>query len=56
MEIAVLLLLILFNGFFSMSEIAMISVRKSSLKAEAQRGSKSAHAALKLAEHPENFL
>ncbi|GHT04367.1 hypothetical protein AGMMS49525_10640 [Bacteroidia bacterium] len=56
MEIAALLLLILLNGFFSMSEIAMISVRKSSLKAEAQRGSKSAQAALKLAEHPENFL
>ncbi|MDR0833411.1 MAG: hemolysin family protein [Candidatus Symbiothrix sp.] len=56
MEIALLLLLIVFNGFFSMSEVAMISVRKSSLKTEAQHGSKSALAALKLAEHPENFL
>ncbi|GHT55652.1 hypothetical protein AGMMS49982_21780 [Bacteroidia bacterium] len=56
MEIAVLLLLILLNGFFSMSEIAMISARKSSLKAEALHGSKSARAALGMAEHPENFL
>lgn len=56
MEIAIIVLLILLNGVFSMSEIAVISARKSSLKTEAKRGSKSAQTAIKLSENPDRFL
>lgn len=56
MEIAIIVLLILLNGVFSMSEIAVISARKSSLKTEAKRGSKSAQSAIKLSENPDRFL
>ena len=56
MEILIIVLLILINGFFSMSEIAIVSARKSKLQSEAERGDKSALAALKLIENPSNFL
>lgn len=56
MEVIIILALILLNGVFSMSEIAVISSRKSKLRSEAKSGSKSAKAALELAEHPNNFL
>lgn len=39
-----------------MSEIAVISARKSSLKSEAKRGSKSAQAAINLSDNPDRFL
>ncbi|MDR1501865.1 MAG: CNNM domain-containing protein, partial [Prevotella sp.] len=42
MEIAIIVALILLNGIFSMSEIAVVSARKSSLNNEAKRGNKSA--------------
>ena len=56
MEIIVIGLLILLNGFFSLSEIALISSKKSKLeqmKIEGRRGSKTA---LKLLADSENFL
>ncbi|MDR1738340.1 MAG: hemolysin family protein [Candidatus Symbiothrix sp.] len=56
MEIVIILLLILLNGLFSMSEIALISARKTSLRNDAERGNKAARRALQLAEHPNNFL
>ena len=56
MEIFIIILLILLNGVFAMSEIALISARKSSLKTQAGRGSKSAKMALRLAEEPDRFL
>lgn len=56
MEIGIIIGLILLNGVFSMSEIAVISARKSSLKSESNKGSKSAKAALKLADQPDSFL
>lgn len=56
MEIAVIILLILLNGVFAMSEIAVISAKKNRLKTEAKSGSKSARTALKLAEDPDRFL
>ncbi len=56
MEIVIIVVLILLNGLFSMSEIAVISARKSSLKSEAKRGSKSAQAAINLSENPDRFL
>ena len=49
MEIFIILLLILLNGLFAMSEIALISARKSNLTAQAKQGNKRARQALKLA-------
>ena len=48
--------LILLNGVFAMSEIALISARKSSLKSEASKGSKSARKALGLQDNPDKLL
>lgn len=55
-EIVIIIALILFNGFLAMSEIALISVRKSHLSSEVKKGSKSAKVALKLANEPDKFL
>lgn len=55
-ELIIIFALILLNGLFSMSEIALISARKSSLSSEAKRGSKAARMALSLSEKPDNFL
>lgn len=55
-EIVIILLLIFINGLFAMAEIALVSARKSSLKAEANRGSRAARKALALQEDPDNFL
>ncbi|MDR0542176.1 MAG: hemolysin family protein [Dysgonamonadaceae bacterium] len=56
MEIIIIVALVLLNGIFSMSEIAVISVRKTGLKNEAERGNKAAQRALNLAGHPDRFL
>ena len=48
--------LILLNGIFSMSEIAVISARKSSLVNEAKRGNRAAQSAVDLAQNPDRFL
>jgi putative hemolysin len=56
MELLVLLLLILLNGAFSMSEIALVSARKTRLEGDAQRGDQRARTALKLANDPSRFL
>lgn len=56
MEIIIILGLILLNGILSMSEIAMVSSRKSRLETAAKKGSKSAKTALKLANEPDRFL
>ncbi|MDR2956063.1 MAG: hemolysin family protein [Prevotella sp.] len=56
MEIGIIAILILLNGIFAMSEIAVISARKSSLTSEAKKGSNSARAALNLANNPNRFL
>ncbi|MEG1607658.1 MAG: hemolysin family protein [Mucinivorans sp.] len=55
-ELIIILLLILFNGILAMSEIALISVRKTYLAKEIKRGSHSAKTALKLAKEPDKFL
>ncbi|GAB1481495.1 hemolysin family protein [Treponema sp.] len=55
-EIFVLLLLILFNGFFSMSEMAIVSSRKSRLRAKAEEGKKAYKKALHASEQPSRFL
>jgi len=48
--------LILLNGVFSMSEVALISARKSKLTSDAKKGSRSAATALGLANEPDKFL
>ena len=52
----ILLILILINGLFSMSEIAVVSARKARLQLRAAKGDKGAQAALALANESENFL
>lgn len=44
------------NGLLSMSEMALVSARKSRLETEAKKGNKSAKTALSLAEEPDQFL
>ena len=56
MEILIILLLILLNGVFSMSEIALISARKNRLETAAKKGNSHAKVALKLANSPNTFL
>lgn len=55
-DLIIIVILILLNGIFSMSEVALISARKSNLSAAAKKGSRKAAAALKLAEEPDRFL
>jgi putative hemolysin len=56
MEIIVILLLILLNGFFSLSEIALVSAKKTRLEQLKQEGISGARVALKLREKSEQFL
>ena len=55
-EIFIIIGLILLNGVFAMSEVALISARKSRLSADAKNGNKSAKTALKLSNEPDRFL
>lgn len=55
-EILIILLLILLNGVFAMSEIAMVASRKSRLETAAKSGDKTAKKALELARNPSKFL
>ena len=56
MEIAILLVLIFINGLFVMSEIALVSARKSRLEHLSEKGDLSAKKALDLSNNPEKFL
>jgi putative hemolysin len=56
LDIAILLLLFIFNGLFAMSELAVVSARPSRLQARADEGSSGANAALALANEPTRFL
>ncbi|MBD2388367.1 hemolysin family protein [Cylindrospermum sp. FACHB-282] len=55
-EILIILVLIIANGVFSMSEMAIVSARKVRLQQLANQGDPKARAALKLAESPNHFL
>lgn len=55
-EIALVLLLIVVNGFLAMSELAVVSARRARLQAMARAGNRRAEAALALAEQPGRFL
>lgn len=56
MEILVIFILILLNGVFSMSEIALVSAKRSRLETSAKKGSSRAKAALELSGNPNKFL
>ena len=55
-EIAVVLVLVALNGLFALSELAVVSSRRSRLKALAQEGRRGANRALALAADPSRFL
>ena len=56
MEVFILVALIFVNGLFVMSEIALVSARKSRLEHQAEKGDLKARKALDLANNPEKFL
>lgn len=55
-EVIIIIGLILLNGIFAMSEVALISARKSRLSTDAKKRNKSARVALELAAEPDRFL
>ncbi|MDO5505643.1 MAG: hemolysin family protein [Pseudoxanthomonas suwonensis] len=55
LELLIVLFLVVLNGFFAMSEMALVTSRKMRLKQMAET-SKGAQQALALAEHPDNLL
>ena len=54
-DLIIIIALILLNGIFSMSEVALISARKSKLTADAKDGNRNAANALKLQSEPDRF-
>jgi putative hemolysin len=56
MEIIILIILTLLNGFFALSEISIISVKKSRVEQKARQGSKNARILLGLMQEPAGFL
>lgn len=56
LEISVVILLILINGLFAMSELAVVSARRVRLERMAREGSRGAQAALDLVDTPNRFL
>ncbi|MEO8137005.1 MAG: hemolysin family protein [Betaproteobacteria bacterium] len=56
MDIALLLTLVLINGLFAMSEIALVTARRPRLQVLADEGHPSARTAIELGEHPTRFL
>ncbi len=55
-DLLAIILLILLNGIFAMSEMALISAKKVKLQKQSDKGNRSARVALKLAEQPDKFL
>lgn len=55
-DLIIIIALILLNGIFSMSEVALISARKSKLTSDARNGNRNAATALQLAGEPDRFL
>ena len=56
MELLLIALLTLLNGAFAMAEMALAASRKARLAAMSEAGDKGAKAAMKLLEHPTQFL
>lgn len=55
-EVLIVLLLLVLNGVFAMSEIAVVSARKTRLQQRAEAGDAGARRALQLSEDPSRFL
>lgn len=55
-EIFAVFLLLIINGIFSMSELAVVSARQIRLQQQAKKGNKGAQTAMELAESPNRFL
>lgn len=55
-SILIVLVLVVLNGFFAMSELAIVSSKRPRLEAMAKAGSRGAARAMKLAEDPTGFL
>jgi putative hemolysin len=55
-QIIIILILVLFNAFFSLSEVALISARRNRLEVDAKAGNHAAKIALKLQADPDLFL
>ncbi len=56
MELILLFVLVVLNGLFAMSEIALVMARRARLASRAAAGDKSAAAAIRLGEDPTRFL
>lgn len=56
MELSLLMALILLNGFFALSEIALVTARRARLRPQAEAGDRRAARALRLGEQPTRFL
>jgi putative hemolysin len=56
LQLSIVLLLILLNGFFAMAEIALVSARRARLQSLAAEGSAGAEAALELKSDPSRLL
>lgn len=56
LEFGILVVLLIINGFFSASELGVVSARRSRLEAAAARGDGGAAAAVRLSERPGPFL
>lgn len=55
-QILIIFLLLVINGIFAMSEIALVSARKARLQQSAEEGQSGAMAALQLSENPNRLL
>ena len=55
-DLAIILVLVVINGVFAMSELAIVSAKTSTLEAKAEAGSTSARTAIALAADPGKFL
>ena len=56
MELITIFFLTFLNGFFALSEIALVSAKKSKIEHLANRGDKRAQIVLELRQNPEQFL
>lgn len=56
LAVLVVFLLVVLNGLFAMTEMALVSSRRGKLQARADRGDKGAKLALALSENPTHFL
>ena len=56
LKIIIILILIFINGYLSMAELAVVSVRKSKMQKYLDEGNKKAEIVMKLGEDPNEFL